>query len=230
MQAEAALPPVAGLGILIDVERKRSRTIVVGCGPRGEARSSSRGPAIPERPEQIGAPVPEPSSHRVSLQAGVPVAQTEGVGQFEAATFHAGGQRDEPLIRLPVTPRAPLAVRRTPDSPRLQVVSRAVRAVERDPALEFETARAASPRDDVASVAPSSVPRAVDARESRGDAQRTHRPQRPATRMVAAAIDHVLLLAIDAGVIYFTLRIAGLSMGDWTRAAAVPLVCVSCCS
>ena len=33
---------------------------------------------------------------------------------------------DEPLIRLPAAPRAPLAVRRTPDTPRLRAVPRPV--------------------------------------------------------------------------------------------------------
>ena len=42
--------------------------------------------------------------------------------------------------------------------------------------------------------------------------------------MVAAAIDHVLLLAIDAGVIYFTLRISGLTMNEWGALPALPLL------
>ena len=46
----------------------------------------------------------------------------------------------------------------------------------------------------------------------------------PLTRMVAAAIDHVLLLAIDAGVIYFTLRISGLTMNEWGALPALPLL------
>jgi len=42
--------------------------------------------------------------------------------------------------------------------------------------------------------------------------------------MVAAAIDHVLLLAIDAGVIYFTLRISGLTMNEWGALPVLPLL------
>jgi uncharacterized RDD family membrane protein YckC len=138
--------------------------------------------------------------------------------------FTRADKADEPLIRMPVTPRPPLVVRRTPDSPRLQVVSRAVRAVERDPALEFETARATPQPDDVASVAPPLVPRTSTHRghEVRGETPVTL--SGPLTRMVAAVIDHVLLLAIDAGVIYFTLRIAGLSMDEWGALPVLPLV------
>jgi len=127
---------------------------------------------------------------------------------------------DEPLIRLPVTPRPPLAVRRTPDSPRLQVVSRAVRAVEREPALEFETARATLDREDLEPVAAPPAPRASTKKSL--DAPVTL--SGPLTRMVAAAIDHVLLLAIDAGVIYFTLRISGLTMNEWGALPVLPLL------
>jgi uncharacterized RDD family membrane protein YckC len=138
--------------------------------------------------------------------------------------FKSADKGDEPLIRLPVTPRPPLAVRRTPDSPRLQVVSRAVRAVEREPALEFETSRGAPQRDDVAAVAPSPVSRTSMQNSYEVRAEVPVTLSGPLTRMVAAVIDHVLLLAIDAGVIYFTLRIAGLSMDEWNALPVLPLV------
>ena len=44
---------------------------------------------------------------------------------------------DEPLIKLPAAPRPPLAVRRTPESPRLRAVSKRARPVEVEPVLEF---------------------------------------------------------------------------------------------
>ena len=43
--------------------------------------------------------------------------------------------------------------------------------------------------------------------------------------MAAGAIDHLLLGAIDLAVVYFTLRIADLPMGDWTMLPALPLLC-----
>ena len=48
---------------------------------------------------------------------------------------------DEPLIKLPAAPRAPLAVRRTPETPRLRAVPRPVprpsRPIESSPSLDF---------------------------------------------------------------------------------------------
>ena len=48
---------------------------------------------------------------------------------------------DEPLIKLPAAPRAPLAVRRTPETPRLRAVPRSVprpsRPIEASQALDF---------------------------------------------------------------------------------------------
>jgi uncharacterized RDD family membrane protein YckC len=41
---------------------------------------------------------------------------------------------------------------------------------------------------------------------------------------MAAAIDHVILLGIDAAVVYFTVRMAGLSMGEWQLLPLAPLV------
>ncbi|MGH9254368.1 MAG: RDD family protein [Vicinamibacterales bacterium] len=132
-----------------------------------------------------------------------------------------GDKGDEPLIKLPVTPRPPLAVRRTPDTPRLRAVSGAVRTVEREPALEFdETARHARKRDALADAPPRPASRVWQESTDTAAGQ----VSRPAIRLVAAAIDHLLLCAIDLAVIYFTLRIAGLSMGEWAALPPVPLI------
>jgi uncharacterized RDD family membrane protein YckC len=45
----------------------------------------------------------------------------------------------------------------------------------------------------------------------------------PASRAAAAAIDFALLGAVDVAVVYFTLRVAGLGMGDWNVLPAAPL-------
>jgi uncharacterized RDD family membrane protein YckC len=112
-------------------------------------------------------------------------------------------QEDEPLIKLPVTPRPPLSVRRTPDRPRVRAIPPAATVVERARSLQFDdeahTPRTAAPR----------LPSVV-----------AIRPGSPIARIAAAAIDHLLLTAIDIGVIYFTLRITSLSMAEW---AALPL-------
>jgi uncharacterized RDD family membrane protein YckC len=46
----------------------------------------------------------------------------------------------------------------------------------------------------------------------------------PGVRLGAAAIDHLLLAGVDAVVIYFTTRIAGLAMGGWAALPPAPMV------
>jgi uncharacterized RDD family membrane protein YckC len=46
----------------------------------------------------------------------------------------------------------------------------------------------------------------------------------PGARAVAAAIDHLMLGGIDLGVVYFTLRMAGLPMDQWMALPPVPLI------
>jgi uncharacterized RDD family membrane protein YckC len=42
-------------------------------------------------------------------------------------------------------------------------------------------------------------------------------------RLAAAAVDHVILAAIDLAVVYLTLRMAGLTMADWSLLPLAPL-------
>jgi uncharacterized RDD family membrane protein YckC len=131
------------------------------------------------------------------------------------------GKGDEPLIKLPVTPRPPLAVRRTPDHPRMRAVPNAIRPVDRVPALEFgETSGGVHHRDDRPSVPSLPMSRASVPQQRIASFDASG----PLIRVVAAVIDHVLLGAIDLAVIYFTLRIFGLSMNEWTVLPAVPLM------
>ncbi|HXH25959.1 MAG TPA: RDD family protein [Vicinamibacterales bacterium] len=123
---------------------------------------------------------------------------------------------DQPLIKVPPRPRRPLSVRRTPDAPRWRAVSKPPRgtvpaadtgAPEREPVLAFpEERQARAPvragRDSAAG-APASA---------------------PAARLLAALIDHAILLSIDLAVAYFTLRMASLSMADWRLLPAVPML------
>ena len=132
----------------------------------------------------------------------------------------SAGRGDEPLIKLPVTPRPPLAVRRTPDTPRMRAVSKAVRSSKQEPALEFGEAviRTPGPAAPDAPARPVARAKANESVQLRGDVSG------PVVRVAAGAIDHLLLGAIDLAVIYFTLRITGLSMSDWTALPAVPLL------
>jgi uncharacterized RDD family membrane protein YckC len=130
---------------------------------------------------------------------------------------------DEPLVRLPATPRAPLAVRKTPDTPKARAAAKPVpKPADPEPAFEFPEDIAPAPEP----VAAASV-RAGDApaaRRSAGGEVATGVASGPAARLLAALLDHGLLLAIDATVIYFTLRVAALLPGDLTLLPPAPLV------
>jgi uncharacterized RDD family membrane protein YckC len=112
---------------------------------------------------------------------------------------------DEPLIRLPAAPRPPLAVRRTPDVPRLRAVPKPAPPIEREPELEF----AESPAPTRVEAPPAAVPVVAGGAGS---------------RLAAMAIDLGILFAIDAAVVYLTLRMAGLAMAEWVALPAAPLV------
>jgi len=119
---------------------------------------------------------------------------------------------DEPLIKLPAAPRAPLSVRRTPETPRLRNIARAVRKPP-DPSFEFgeEPPRAEAV---IANGAARLAPVAAPAPPAVSGAAR---------RLAAAAVDHAILVAIDLIVVYFTLKIAALTLADWRQLSIVPL-------
>lgn len=117
---------------------------------------------------------------------------------------------DEPLVTVPARPRPPLAVRRTPDTPRARPVTRTP-APRPEPALEFadqrtvhaEMHRAAPPVQTVHDIG------------TRAGAGR---------RLQALAIDYALLVGIDASVLYFTLRVASMPMAQWRVIPAAPML------
>ena len=115
---------------------------------------------------------------------------------------------DEPLIKRASPPRPPLAVRRaTPEVPRVRAEQ--PRAQTLDLALEpdhpvTETSRMTP--GERASSAPWPSPR-------HERAQRAENATVMA-RLVAVLIDLVILAAIDAAVVYFTMQICGVSFDD----------------
>lgn len=128
---------------------------------------------------------------------------------------------DEPLIKLPATPRPPLAVRRTPVTPRLRTVPKPSRPIASAPALAFSDEAPAAPLGDSAA----DVRARTAARLAPPLPQPAHTEVSGAgRRLAAAAIDHLLLCGIDLAVVYFTLRMAGLPMGDWTALPPMPLL------
>ena len=128
---------------------------------------------------------------------------------------------DEPLIRLPATPRPPLAVRRTPDKPRLRAVPKPSRPITSALALDFaEDAPAAPIVESAADVRARTAARLAPPLPQSAHAEVSGAGR----RLAAAAVDHLLLSAIDLSVIYFTLRLAELPMAQWAALPPVPLV------
>ena len=175
-------------------------------------------PALTPEPAVEPEPEPEPESEHVFQRVIAPVPPPPVRGPEPTLPLFGSAvedESDEPLIRVPAAPRPPLAVRRTPEVPRLRAVPRATRRAE--PVLEFSEDEAPSSRNDerevpaVASTTPAADLPPVE-------------PGSAGARVAAAAIDHAILASIDLGVLYFTLRMAGLTMGDWSAVPAAPLV------
>ncbi|HZI79278.1 MAG TPA: RDD family protein [Vicinamibacterales bacterium] len=137
---------------------------------------------------------------------------------------------DEPLVKLPVAPRPPLAVRRTPDAPRLRPNPPAGRSLHEDAVLQFveepdrRVLAAGESGDEMygPAAADFEVPVAAVRRppfhvEPAGDASPFSK------RAVAAIIDHGILFGIDLVVLYFTLRLTDLTFADWRVLPWLPL-------
>lgn len=121
-------------------------------------------------------------------------------------------QDDEPLIKLPASPRPPLAVRRTPDLPRLRPAARS--ADGGDGRLVLEPSEPAPFLRSEPPVAP----------EIRQTSSRGVRVSGLPRRIAAGVIDHAILLGVDALVLYSTLRMASLTMADWADLPPVPML------
>jgi uncharacterized RDD family membrane protein YckC len=138
---------------------------------------------------------------------------------------------DEPLIKFPAAPRPPLSVRRTPEQPRIPEQAR-LRPPSRPgrpdgPPLSLEFAD--EPYATV-TVEPS-VRRSVE--PALRDDPLTNVATRVSVepeisslsrRAAAGLTDHLILFGIDLVVLYSTLRMAGLTMGDWQLLPPVPMI------
>jgi uncharacterized RDD family membrane protein YckC len=133
--------------------------------------------------------------------------------------FQSGIADDEPLIKLPPSPRPPLAVRRTPDRPRRSTpkpvrrpidISRAVIPSAADAQLHLVDDAPATIDDFQPVTPPVSTPEAV-AVTSTG------------RRLSAALIDHVILFTVDLIVVYFTIKMAALPLAEWRSVPPLPL-------
>jgi uncharacterized RDD family membrane protein YckC len=156
------------------------------------------------------APAGEPAAARFAT-----TADSRAVAALPLFTTAVDGD-DAPLIKLPAKPRAPLAVRRTPEAPRLRNIPK---AVEKEPEPELEFGRDPEEPEVPVVPIPSRRPRVTPAR--RAAALTTSGPVR---RLLAAAIDNGILLAIDLGVLYFTLKMAALPFAEWRQVPMMPLL------
>ncbi len=177
---------------------------VRGDGSAGRAPADSSPPAPPDfriRRGRHGGLRPLAPS-----ELDRPLASEPDSGPIDLPLFDvpAGG------IPRPTPPPRPLAVRKTtPPTPRARPRVERPRPVELDLDLETEVA---SP------VQADAVPLAAPAAAEIGEPAGTSR------RVAAALIDGALVLAVDAVVLYFTLRLAGLPAGEIGVLPRVPLL------
>jgi uncharacterized RDD family membrane protein YckC len=166
--------------------------------------------AMPQMPTAVRQP--SPAATALHLEPTLPPPSFRGEPAVALPLFGASGaDSDEPLIKVPSAPRAPLAVRRTPDTPRLRAIPKPVERVV-EPQLDLLD----EPKPVVApAAAPVRQPAVVPQHLATSD---------PWRRLLAAGIDHGILVAIDAVVLYLTLRIAQLTMGEWRALPLLPMV------
>jgi uncharacterized RDD family membrane protein YckC len=112
---------------------------------------------------------------------------------------------DAPLITKPSPPRSPLSVRRaTPEVPRLRTAT-----APRTPMLDLE---------------PESLGVRATPEEWSEQLNDEAEPAAVVARIAAVAIDLLILAAIDAAVIYFTMQICGLTVEDFSIVPKGPLL------
>jgi uncharacterized RDD family membrane protein YckC len=140
-------------------------------------------------------------------------------GEDDLPLFTARSLDDEPLVRFPAPPRPPLAVRRTPDIPRIRPSA----ARRREETREDSFPELAPAPSAAVTAAPSSRP-ALSSRPAPSAAVVPLEPSSSKARAGAALLDLVLLAAVDLLVIYFTLRMAALTMSEWRLLPPVPLL------
>lgn len=154
--------------------------------------------------------VPEPavaSSVSTAVAVSTPPAQPRDLSFPLFAPKH--DEDDEPLIKVPSSPRPPLAVRRTPEQPRL----RPPRVLPHEESrLALDVAEPVSPAIDEFRQTPE--PAALMAPVVSGVPRRA----------VAGLIDVAILLGIDFVVVSSTLQMSSLTLADWTLLPAAPML------
>lgn len=130
---------------------------------------------------------------------------------------------DRPLVSVPASPRAPLSVRRTTQDPaRLRSRHAPPPAPQPPPAAELDLQFEQEPEPEADPVPEPAPAPAVDRAAAAAAPSHDPRAAAPAgRRLLAAGIDLALIAGIDAAVIYFTMRLAGL---DGSQILTLPIV------
>jgi uncharacterized RDD family membrane protein YckC len=159
-------------------------------------------PSAPEPPRRKSPPAP--STPSAIAQPGEP------------SLFGPPIADDIPLITRPSPPRTPLAVRRaTPELPRLR--NESSRAPSFDLPLDLD-----SPDDEVpARPAPRRQPSFAPAEHVEPDVEEA---AGMLSRLLAVAIDVIILAIVDVVVVYFTMQICGIGLDDFGALPKGPLI------
>jgi uncharacterized RDD family membrane protein YckC len=138
--------------------------------------------------------------------------------------FSATGD-DEPLIKTPSEPRAPLAVRRDPELARSRPASRNLRAIDSGLTLEFAEESPSDVDPPLEVTAPVRL-QEVEPRRTRMPEPLTYEPTVATlgSRTLAAFIDHAILFGIDIVVFYSTLRMTALGTDEWRALPLLPFL------
>jgi uncharacterized RDD family membrane protein YckC len=166
----------------------------------------------------------------------VPVSRDAAPGGGDLPLFTGATLADEPLVRFPAPPRAPVAVRKTPEIPRIKPAA-ASRRRDNTPGGDSLPELAVRPAATASAAPPAQAAGRAAASASPGHAAPGHaapgravtapgtlEPSSTHARVSAALLDLGLLAAVDLIVIYFTLRMASLTMGEWRLLPPLPLI------
>jgi uncharacterized RDD family membrane protein YckC len=163
--------------------------------------------------DQPSPVMPDVLMNAAALRTSAPLLSPAPALEEETLPLFSHGTTDDvPLVTLPAAPRAPLSVRRAPDSPRLRsaVTRRRQEWDDEDPELDLTPAA-------VALRQPLNEPRASAVLPASDGCAWS-------ARAAAALLDLGILMAIDLVVFYFTLRMAALGFEEWRVLPAAPLV------
>jgi uncharacterized RDD family membrane protein YckC len=121
---------------------------------------------------------------------------------------------DRPLVTPPAVPRAPLSVRR--GAPAIARPHPRVAPEREEPELALD--------DDDAAPEPRETRRAIAVREERAATSSEQETAPLVRRIVAGLIDAVIILGIDAAIVYFTLQLSGLRVEEIALIPPVPFL------